>query len=94
MQSDIERERKMNERQKRRARYALRKAAELETKHQLEINLAKETARNEGRLHGRSQGAKEIRDLVLEHAGRLYKEGRDDAAKAVRDVQRLLPVSV
>lgn len=79
---------------KRRIREAKRRAAELDAKHQHEITLAKETARHEGRMQGRSQGAKEMRDQVLEHAGRLYKEGRDDAAKAVRDVQRLLPTSV
>lgn len=80
--------------QKRRIRDAKRRAAELDAKHQHEITLAKDAARHEGRMHGRNQGAKEVRDLVLEHAGRLYKEGRDDAAKAVRDVQRLLPISV
>lgn len=94
LMSNDERERTMSALQKRRIREAKRRAAELETKHQQEIELAKRLARDQGHAEGRQQGARTIRDQVLEHAGRLYKEGRDDAAKAVRDVQRLLPTSV
>jgi hypothetical protein len=75
---------------RRRARHALRKAAELEQRHQMEIALAREVARREGHAAGRLSGAQETRNLVLHHAGRLYQAGEDDAAKAVRDVHRLL----
>jgi hypothetical protein len=79
------------EQQKRRAREAARRAAEVDAKHQHEIVAAKSQAFGEGHAAGAKHGAKVMRDTVLDHAGRLYKEGKDDAAKAVRDVQRLLP---
>jgi hypothetical protein len=46
----------------------------------------------EGRAHaaGIKQGGADVRDLVLEHAGRLYKERKDTDAAAVREVHRLL----
>jgi hypothetical protein len=82
------------EKDKRRKRDALRRAAEQETKHQHELAIAKAESRNSGVKDGRQLGAKQIRDLVLERAGSLYKQGNDVAADAVREAHGLLPTSV
>jgi putative protein kinase ArgK-like GTPase of G3E family len=76
---------------RRRAKHAARKAAELEQQHQMDLTSARERARVAAFAAGRVDGAKEIRDLVLHHAGQLYKTGQDEAAKAVREVYRALP---
>lgn len=48
----------------------------------------------EGRSHaaGVKVGAAQIRELVLQHAGRLYTERKDTDAAAVREVHRLLSI--
>ena len=86
--------RKLTRQEKRRIRDAHRKLAQLEQKHRHEAFTAANRAREEGRIAGVQQGARIIREKVLDHAGRLYKEGRDDAAKAVRDVHGLLPATL
>ncbi len=84
--------------QKRKIRDAKNKAGKLDAQHRHEVSLAAETARMsgyaDGHRKGYNDGMKFTRDAVLEHSGRLFKEGKDDSAKAVRDVQRLLPISV
>jgi len=86
--------RKLTRQEKRRIRDARRKLAQLEQQHHHEAFTAANRAREEGRIAGVQQGARIIREKVLDHAGRLYKEGRDDAAKAVRDVHGLLPATL
>lgn len=86
--------RKLTRQEKRRIRDANRKLAKLEQKHREEIFAATNRAREEGRLAGVQHGAGIIREKVLDHAARLYKAGRDDAAKAVRDIHGLLPATV
>jgi len=81
----------MNALQKRRARDAVRKAAAVEARHQEQLGEARSVARAAGAAEGRAYGAKVVSQAVLEHAGRLFKEGKDDAANAVRAVHRLLP---
>lgn len=58
------------------------------------VATAKESARLTGQGEGRVHGAKLVRDTVLKHCGRLFEEGKDDAARAVRDVHRALPTTV
>ena len=77
--------------EKRRARDAARKAAEIEARHQDQLGEARSVARAAGATEGRQHGATVIKQAVLEHAGRLFKEGKDDEARAVRAVHRLLP---
>ena len=86
--------RTISQRQKRRIRDAERKRALLEQKHRAEINAVAFKAREEGRAEGRTYGARLMREHVLDHAGRLYKEGKDDAAGAVREVHKQLPQTV
>ena len=79
---------------KRRARDAARNAALVEQQHQGQIGEARSVARATGAAEGRAYGAKVVSQAVLEHAGRLFKEGRDEEARAVRAVHRLLPIVV
>ena len=80
--------------QKRRIRDAARKAEAIEAQHQEQLGQARSVARATGAAEGRKHGSTLIKQAVLEHAGRLFKEGKDDEARAVRAVHRLLPVVV
>ena len=84
----------MTSQDKRRARDAARKAEAIEAQHQEQLGQARSVARAAGAVEGRAYGAKVVSQAVLEHAGRLFKEGKDDEARAVRAVHRLLPVVV
>lgn len=86
--------RKLTPQQKRRIRDAHRKAAELDLKHQTEIKFARKEGQADAYHEGRQIGAKIIRDAVLDHSGRLFKELKDEAAIAVRDVHARLPQAV
>ncbi len=83
----------MNRNAKRRAYEAKRRQEERDRKHREEVADATMRAREEGRVAGVQQGAKSMRDMVLDHAGRLYKDGMDVQAEAVRAVYRLLPTN-
>ncbi len=80
--------------QKRRNRERTIKEAQLAKRRLDEMVEAANHAREEGRVAGMQQGARIIRNGVLYHAAELFKEGKDDAAFAVRDVYRKLPESV
>jgi len=83
---------KLSAQQKRRIREAKHRQAQLEQKHREDINAAVARARQEGHAAGAEQGAKILLEQMLDHAGRLFKQGQDDAAKAVRAVHGLLSI--
>lgn len=49
-----------------------------------------DTARTQAIAAGVARGRADERQAVLDHAGRLYKERKDNDAAAVREVHRLL----
>lgn len=81
---------KLTKQQKRRQYEAKRKARRQAEKVRIEVNSAAWKAKEEGRKEGFAQGVKAVKDSVLDHAGRLYKEGKDTDASAVREVHRQL----
>ncbi len=84
----------MNRNAKRRAYEAKRRQEERDRKHREELAEATNRAREEGRVAGMQQGANIMREAVLDHAGKLYKQDKDVQAEAVRAVYRLLPANV
>ena len=87
---------------KRRIRDAQRRAAEIDAKHQHELTALREqhrtellsartAARTEGYDAGVKSGQEVTRKAVLDHSGSLFMAGRDEAAKAVREIHALLP---
>ncbi len=77
-------------RQKRRQYEAKRRERRQAEKVRMQVNEAAYKAKEAGRLEGIAQGSKSTKESVLNHAGQLYKEGKDADASAVREVHRKL----
>jgi len=80
----------MTQNDKRRRRDAARKAEALAAKHEQDCRDAARRGEVNGRAEGFQSGAKFACSLVLDAAGRLFKEGKDSDANAVREVHRAI----
>jgi hypothetical protein len=80
----------MTKNDKRRRRDAARKAEVLAAKHEQDCRDAAHRGQVKGDAEGFRAGAKFICSLVLDAAGRLFKEGKDSDANAVREVHRAI----
>jgi len=80
----------MTQNDKRRRRDAARKAGVLAAKHEQNCQDAARHGQAKGHAEGFQSGAKFACSLVLDAAGRLFKEGKDSDANAVREVHRAI----
>lgn len=81
------------ERARKRRQEGQRRAKLRAENHAAQIRLAEYGAERKGRDAGITIGARLCSGLILEAAGKLYKDGRDSEASAVREAYRGLPES-
>ena len=81
------------ERARKRRQESQRRARLREQNHAARIRLAEYAGEKKGRDEGVTVGARFCASLILAAAGKLYQDGRDQEANAVRDAYRGLPES-